>query len=304
MIDALPDFDTLWDFANPAATQSAFVALLDDARAADNTSYLAQLLSQIARAQSLQQKTADAHATLDEAEALLDEADDLTRVRYLLERGRTFNGLPRPYAPDDQDAARARPFFQQAWDLARRIDAPHYAIDAAHMLAIVSPPDTALDWNRKAIAVAETATDAKARRWLGSLYNNTGWTLYDRGDYDEAQALFQKALDFHRQRQEDDKARIARWSLAKCLRVTDQPQQALAIQQELLASYQALDQTDPYVFEELAECLLVLGRTDEARPHFAAAYAELSKDEWFAKTYPDRLARLKQLGETTTAASP
>jgi hypothetical protein len=53
--------------------------------------------------------------------------------------------------------------------------------------------------------------------------------------------------------------------------------------------------SDGFVFEELGECLLALGRADEARPYFAQAYAELSQDEWLADNEPARLERLKAL---------
>ena len=50
----------------------------------------------------------------------------------------------------------------------------------------------------------------------------------------------------------------------------------------------------------MAECLLALGRGDEARTHFARAYAELSKDQWLAESEPARLGRLAQLGGEIT----
>ena len=42
-------------------------------------------------------------------------------------------------------------------------------------------------------------------------------------------------------------------------------------------SSRRVGETDGYVTEEIAECLLALGRDDEARPLFARAYAELSR---------------------------
>jgi hypothetical protein len=46
----------------------------------------------------------------------------------------------------------------------------------------------------------------------------------------------------------------------------------------------------------MGECLLALGRADEARPHFARAYELLSQDEWFPADEKQRLARMKELG--------
>jgi hypothetical protein len=45
----LPDFDTIWNYDDPAATEQQFRALLPRAGQGDNHSYHAQLLTQIAR---------------------------------------------------------------------------------------------------------------------------------------------------------------------------------------------------------------------------------------------------------------
>jgi hypothetical protein len=55
--------------------------------------------------------------------------------------------------------------------------------------------------------------------------------------------------------------------------------------------------TDGYCNEELGECLLALGRGEEAKPHFAIAYRVLANDPWFPPTGSARLERMKQLGE-------
>ena len=49
--------------------------------------------------------------------------------------------------------------------------------------------------------------------------------------------------------------------------------------------------------EELGECLLALGRADDARPFFARAAERLGADAWLAAHEPDRLDRLRRLGE-------
>lgn len=79
----------------------------------------------------------------------------------------------------------------EALALAQAHGEENLAIDAAHMLGIVDPPDQAIQWHERAIQLAEAATDPQARRWPGPLYNNLGWTYHDRGD--EALAI-QRAL--------------------------------------------------------------------------------------------------------------
>ena len=66
---------------------------------------------------------------------------------------------------------------------------------------------------------------------------------------------------------------------------------------EMLVELEAAGLRDGFVFEELAECCLLLGRGDEARKHFAAAYVELSQDPWLTRDEPQRLARLKELSQ-------
>ncbi|HEX8682227.1 MAG TPA: hypothetical protein VF707_07935 [Ardenticatenaceae bacterium] len=64
------------------------------------------------------------------------------------------------------------------------------------------------------------------------------------------------------------------------------------MQQALLAEFEASGEQDGYVYEELGECLLALGRPEQARPYFARAYEEFSQDPWLVEQEPVRLQRL------------
>ena len=85
----LPAFDSFWNFDDPAGTESRFRELLPKARESSDPGYLAELLTQIARAQGLQQKYGDAASTLD-VDAMLKPEMKTVRVRGLLERGRVL----------------------------------------------------------------------------------------------------------------------------------------------------------------------------------------------------------------------
>lgn len=284
----LADFDQLWDYAHPDSTEAKFRALLPEARNSGDSSIHAQLLTQIARTQGLQRNFEDAHATLDEVDTLLHEDLVVARVRYLLERGRVFNSSKHP--------EKAKPLFLEAWELAKKAGEDFHAVDAAHMMGIIEPAESALEWNRTAIKHAEDSENERAQGWLGSLYNNVGWTYHDQGDYDTALEIFQKALAWRQEREQAPQTRIAKWCVARCLRSLERIDEALVIQEELLHEYKEIGETSGYVHEELGECLLSLGRNEEAKDHFALAYIELSKDPWLAENEPDRIARLKDLG--------
>jgi tetratricopeptide (TPR) repeat protein len=290
MVETPTDFDSLWDYDKPAATEMKFRELLPATRG--DSSHYVQLLTQIARAEGLQRKFDEAHRTLDEAEKLLTPDLKRARIRYLLERGRVLNSSGQP--------DKAQPFFQQAYELAQAEHEDFYAVDAAHMLAIVEPPEQQLAWNLRAIEMAEKSEDPRARKWLGSLLNNLGWTYHDSGQYETALDTFQKALKWREAQDDDGTTRIARWCVARALRSLKRIDEAHAIQAALLGEYDDTGEKSGYVYEELAECLQSLGRDSEAQPYFALAYEELAKDAWLVNNEPQRLERLKELGKVET----
>ncbi|GAB4136960.1 MAG: tetratricopeptide repeat protein [Planctomycetaceae bacterium] len=286
-----PDFDALWNFNDPVTTEQTFREILKSESAensSDRPDWQWELLTQIARAQGLQRKFDDAHATLDSVEEQAKTKSSRVGIRYLLERGRVFNSSKKP----DE----ATPLFLKAWEAAREAGEDALAIDAAHMLAIVADPQNALDWNQQALELATTSPNPTARRWAGSLHNNIGWTHHGNGDYSKALEHFEKALACREREHQTEEIPIARWCLARCLRSLGKIAEALEIQKGLLAEHREAGTTDGYVFEELAECQWAMGMQDKAREHFAMAYAELSQDRWLMDNEPDRINRLRELG--------
>jgi len=282
------DFDQLWNYNQPAETEKRFRELLTEAETSGDKSYHAQLLTQIARTQGLQRHFDSAHKTLDAVQAML--TDDLTtaRIRYLLERGRVFNS--------SQKRDQARPLFLQAWELAQYAGEDSYAVDAAHMIAIVeSAPDQQIEWNLKALKLAENSSQPGAQKWLGSLYNNIGWTYHDSCEYEKALEIFQKALHWREQKGDAQTIFIARWCIGRTLRSLGRLDEALAVQRGLLKEIEAGAPSDGYVYEELGE-LLLLKNDPEAPRYFRLAYTELAGDAWFAANEPARLERLKTVG--------
>ncbi|MFC2092323.1 hypothetical protein ACFLSV_00345 [Bacteroidota bacterium] len=51
------------------------------------------------------------------------------------------------------------------------------------------------------------------------------------------------------------------------------------------------------MYEEIGECLLLLGRNEDSKEYFKKAYELLSKDDWFVSNEKERLERMKNLGE-------
>jgi tetratricopeptide (TPR) repeat protein len=284
-----PDqIDALWDYDHPAESEAAFRRALETLDERADLPLQLELLTQIARAQALQRHIDEAHATLDTVEARLGATTPRVRIRYLLERGRVSNSSRQP--------ERAQPYFAEAWELASTAGEDILAIDAAHMLAIIAPPEASLAWNQRALKLADRSPAPRALHWRGSLYNNLGWNYHDAGDYEQALAAFQKATASRREEGNPALVRIALWAEARTLRSLGRVEEALALQQGLLRGFDARGEQDGYVYEEIAECLAALGRNDEARPYFALAYKKLSADPWLAESEPARLERLRALG--------
>jgi tetratricopeptide (TPR) repeat protein len=285
---SLPDIDSLWDYNDPAATEAQFRALLPRVQAEGDADYEAELLTQLARTQGLQQKLDSAHAILDGVQPMLAKVGERASVRYMLERGRTYNS--------SGEKGKAASLFQEALDLASQEDLQTLAVDAAHMLAIAIP-DEGMAWNLRALEMAEAATEPGARRWRGSLYNNLGWTYFGRDDYDSALTMFKQALICRQEQEEPREVLVARWCVAKTQRHLGNVEASLAAQEELEIAWNDLGEPDGYVFEESAECLLLLGRNEEARPYFGKAYEYLSKDGWLVRDEQDRLKRMSRLSQ-------
>lgn len=284
-----PLYYELWNYTEPEETAVKFQALLPDIKAAGDESATLQLLTQIGRTQSLQRKFKEAHTILNEVEAQL--TDDLTvaTIRYLLERGRTFNSNNQPEL--------ARPLFISAYELGNKAGEDYHAIDAAHMMGIAGANNAEkMQWNEIALKAAQKTDNPFAKKWIGSLSNNIGWTYHEQGEYEKALDLFQQTQKYYRYEFPHDRyERIARWAIAKTHRSLHQLEEALIIQQTLHQEYIELEEENGYVFEEIGECLYAMNKPNEAAPFFADAYEILSQDDWLQANEPERLARLKLL---------
>jgi tetratricopeptide (TPR) repeat protein len=284
---ALPDFIKLWNFGNPKETEQKFQEILSIAQTANDPSYVAQLLSQIARTQGLQGKFDEAHATLDRVEEMLTSDLQLARIRYLLERGRAFN------SSNHQD--RSIPLFIDAYTLASSIDEMKLAIDAIHMIAIAeSDPKNQVEWNFKGIEMA--MSDLNSIGWLHALYNNIGESYLLLKDYENARLYFHKLIELQIQRNGEADIHTLK-DEAKAIRFLGKPNEALSILEPLLKKIIDAGMDNGWIREEIAENHLLLGENTIAKPHFIKAFELLSKDEFCIKNEQDKLRYLKKLAE-------
>lgn len=279
------DFMLLWDYNNPAETQKKFLEISEKYRNLKDKGRYIELLTQIARTNSLQKKFDEAHKILDEANILLTDEYNTATIRYYLERGRTYNS--------SGEYKKAEECFHNAYKISTENNEDDLAIDAAHMLGIVYKGEESLKWNKRAIEMAEISKDENAKRWLGSLYNNTGWTYFDIGDYENALQLFEKNIVFHKEKNSKQELIIAIYCAAKTIRAIGRVNEALEIMLKLAKQNEEFGLSeDGYIYKEIGECYFDLNQQFEAKKYFKKAYDILINDIWFDETEKQRLKQI------------
>lgn len=157
-----------------------------------------------------------------------------------------------------------------AYELAQKSNLDNPAIDALHMMTFVdTAPDEQLVWNRKAITLMQASVQQDAKKWEGSLYNNTGYALYQLGRYQDALLAFELALAAHERGGNPQAIRIAYWMIAWTLHAQGQLEKALEIQLRLEQECDQAGEPDPYVFKEPE--LISQARQDNEQAEFYAA---------------------------------
>lgn len=279
------DFMLLWDYNNPAETQKKFLEISEKYRNLKDKGRYIELLTQIARTNSLQKKFDEAHKILDEANILLTDEYNTAKIRYYLERGRTYNS--------SGEYKKAEECFHNAYKISTENNEDDLAIDAAHMLGILYKSEESLKWNIRAIEMAENSKDENAKRWLGSLYNNTGWTYFDMGDYENALQLFEKNAIYHKEKKSKKELIIAIYCTARTIRAIGRVNEALETMLKLVKQNEEFGLSeDGYIYKEIGECYYDLKQQLEAKKYFKKAYDILINDIWFDEIEKQRLKQI------------
>jgi tetratricopeptide (TPR) repeat protein len=257
------DLDSLWDFGNPALSESNFAAALTGANPED--AFL--LRTQIARTYGIRGDFERQRQILAELKPQLETSGSEARTRYFLELGRSYASAT--HKPGDQTAETrqlATAAYAEAIRTARTAGLDGLLVDALHMMEFVEPDlDAKLKWVNEALAIASTSRQPEAKRWEASLRNNVGYALHRMGKYAEALKEFEAALVLRETQGQSEGIRIARWMVAWTLRSLGRNAEALAIQLRLERERAEANRPSPYVFAELAELYAALGEPDQAK---------------------------------------
>ena len=242
-------YSTLWDFSDPELSEKRFRSAL--VTASPDESVILQ--TQIARTFGIRGEFDHARQILASLEPQIQAGGLEAQVYFYLELGRTYSSATHPPETQTTEARDlARDAYLRAAELAQNGGFDRLAIDALHMLTFVdTAPAEQLEWNHKALALMQSSSQPDAKKWEGSLHNNTGYSLYLLGRYEDALVEFELALAAYERRGDPHTIRIARWMIAWTMRALGRIHEAIEIQLQLEEECDKAGEPDPYVFEEL-----------------------------------------------------
>ena len=279
----------VWDFNDPAASETRFRELAAEAEAAGNDAYAAEAMTQVARTYSLRREFDQANAVLDEVDNGPQGQVPVVRVRSLLERGRSLN------SSGNSDAA--APLFEQAWELASQEGEGFLAGDAIHMLGIVGGLEQEQHWINVLVQYVTDDPGNGADYWLAAMHNNLGWTYFFAEDFANAEAQFiASRAAYEAQGNKRYEVLIADYSIGRAMRMQGNCEGALGVQERAYAALrEEFDTEDEYVAEEIALCRVELGDREGAIGPATIAYTKFSQDAWFVENEAERLEVLREL---------
>ncbi len=287
-----PDVDGFWADKTLSQTEFAIRETLHQQQSDDQKLNRIETLTQLVRLLNILGNPSEAAATLKQAQDIIASCEPSAHriraeIRLALEHGRHLWLARNP--------ARAQSFLNHAWTLATTNKEYFFAIDAALMLAITQPPKFQNEWINKALNLAEKTDEPQAKLWLTHLYLVKGWQFFDFHRYDEALQNFTKAFERPRDKGVTTNLQVIRWSMARALRSLNKLSEALEIQNTLLVELSSAGQKNGFVLLEIAECLQLLQKTEEAKSFYESAYNELSADTWYLDNHKAELNRMQFL---------
>jgi tetratricopeptide (TPR) repeat protein len=280
-LNQFPDFDGFWVGTDLQAIEETIRKGGDSVEA----------LVQLARVLDLQEKEQEAQTALTNARKLFLEnraKSPQTEIRLLIEEGRHLCLAMTPN--------RAQGLFGQASNIANRTNDDFFSVEASVLLSLTVPPKEQTAWLKQAVSIAEKSHNDLAKLWLAHVHIFMGWNSFDMRQFDQALSYFELAKTNCTQSQVRVDLVALQWSIARCLRALHRLPEALGIQQEN-AQLRNSGYASGFIFLEIAECLQLLKKHNEAKEFFEKAHAELSQNSWYADNRVDELLRMKHLAK-------
>ncbi len=303
--DLLNQADSLFQVNDYEQAMIIYEKAAAAAESENNTSILTEAYSQVARCYILANNLDQGKYWLAKAEKFANPDQPEGWSRFLGVRGRlewqeevSRTGEFSPVAKQAADT------FKEMYDYCIENKLYSRAIDAAHMVAIVSDMNDRIEWGLKGIKAAE---EGNITEWLGPLWNNHGWNLDEMGKYDQSLAALLKAREYHYQSQDEMSRLIADWSVGHAYRMVGQLDTAQAwimgVYDKAISRYE----NDPspenaewvgFANKELGEIALARNQYRKALEYLKAARTRLGEagmPDWDMKGYEELDNRIADL---------
>ncbi len=217
-----------------------------------NRSVESEALAQVARMNLILGNKDDGRIYLEKAAEKVSESDPYGWSRFLGVKGR--------FEWQDSNLKKSKQTFENMYDYCVVNSLWGRAVDAAHMVAIVTETsEEQIKWGHIGIEAAEANDQQK---WLGPLWNNMAGTYYDMKQYDSTLVCYLKARDYHWQFSDEVAKLFADYHVGMTYRLLGKYDEACKWLRPVLAwaerieNYSAIGQA----CEDLGEAMIGLGK--------------------------------------------
>jgi tetratricopeptide (TPR) repeat protein len=239
--NSLPTIASMWDFNDVESTRERFLRCSKREDVQLDAGYAAELQTQIARTYSLQGNYTEAHRILDAVTLMSGYTLPAAKVRYLLERGRTYRS--------SGEATRSLPYFGEAEALATDHELWRLAIDAVHMTAIAEhKAEDRIAHNLRGLKLVDEHPEQHG--WKHALLNNLGEDYLSAHRYADAIATFSLLIDYQREHYGEADIYTIK-DIAKAQRLNGNPEFSRQAMRDALATLNAKGLDDMWIREEL-----------------------------------------------------
>jgi tetratricopeptide (TPR) repeat protein len=255
-----------------------YVQAAEAARSEFNRSVEVEALSQAARMNLLLDQKEDGRKWLAQAESRAGDDDPMGWSRFLGVRGR--------FEWKDGDLEAARQTFNDMYVYCNTNSLWPRAVDAAHMIAIVSEdPEEQVRWGKIGIEAAEKTGNES---WLGPLWNNLASTYFDLRQFDSALGCYLKARDYHWRFSGETAKLFADYHVGMTFRLLGNLDEAARWLRPVLAWAERLDNhaVIGQACEDLGEVDIADGRVNEGLEFLRRARDEYKKER-YDETWPE-----------------
>ncbi len=270
---------------------SMYMDTAKKAKVENHISNRIQAFSQVSRCFSLLGNLKKGKTWLNKARIIATSNYPKGWARYLGVKGR--------FGIEENEIENAVTTFNNMYDFSTHHKLYNYAIDAAHMLALLGTKEHQIKWALKGIKEANIYHEYK---WLGALWNNLGWAYHDIGEHEKSLEALKKAREYHRKYSNEKAILIADWSVGCLLRKLGRVEEAEKLFKPVLEKSKHLGDVEwiGLTIQELGEIEIIRGNFILGLSYLKQSqkYLEEAKmPEWDLTGYQNLVKKIEKINK-------